>query len=83
MPRAYVYPTPGGDDQIASHPLERNTPFYVELSYCYNVLHQPYETWLKTTSEYERKLALKWYHLHLLKESYANTMPDKRGQFPS
>lgn len=84
MPRAYAYPTPRPDgEQDMSHPLARNTAFYLLCDYVYGTLHMTMEGYLKTASRQEQRLGMKYHHLRLLKDAFANSTKEQRAKFPA
>lgn len=62
------------------HPMERSTQLFFEAEMVMTQFHMPFHEWLKLP-KMARLFQLAVYRLHIEKENYYNTHPDKRFTF--
>lgn len=86
MPYSLVYPPrhlnpdQSRGSQKWRHPMERMTGLYFEAEMAMTQFHMPFHLWLQLPKAV-RIFQMALYRLHLEKENYYNTPPDKRFTF--
>jgi len=80
VPLALSNPIPHDDHAKWRHPMERVSPFYLEMEMITTQLHLTLDEWLKKPPKV-RKIHLAFYRFWLARQAYYNTPPNERKFF--
>jgi hypothetical protein len=87
MPYSLVFPPTKQNEGANSgghkwrHPMERTTDLFFEAEMAMTMFHMPFHEWLQRVPKEARIFQMAVYRLHLEKENYWNTLPEKRFNY--